>query len=139
MNTEDALAIVDEILRNSTEIKVLSDIQESIFRLCWEGKSYANIAEILGYESDYIKKVGSRLWQVFSQVLGKRVSKKNLHSVLRQYSFNAKTNQLNHGQSLAISESPGSFQDWGEAIHVNDFWGRSVELNTLISRWTKLI
>lgn len=62
MNTEEALVILDTFLEPG-----LNDIQELVFRQAWEGKTYPEIAEISGYDANYIKDVGSRLWKLLSQ------------------------------------------------------------------------
>jgi hypothetical protein len=79
---QEALAIIDVIL----QLKKLNDLQSAIFLGAWAGHSYSKIAQQLGgYEYDYIKQVGSRLWQSLSQILGEPVSKRNIQSVLRRY------------------------------------------------------
>ena len=82
MRIEEALALVDTLIAPQR----LNDIQELVFRQCWAGKTYQEIAESAGYDADYVRVVGSRLWQVLSEGLGERVSKNNLHAVLRQQS-----------------------------------------------------
>jgi AAA-like domain len=85
MIIEEALALVDTLIAPQR----LNDIQELVFRQCWAGKTYQEIAETAGYDADYVRVVGSRLWQVLSEGLGERVSKNNLHAVLRQQSRGA--------------------------------------------------
>jgi hypothetical protein len=82
MTIEDALNIVDSILRN----KSLNNIQEAIFRQTWEGKTYSEIAEKVGYDAAYVRDVGYKLWQLLSEAFGDRVTKNNLQVVLRRYS-----------------------------------------------------
>jgi hypothetical protein len=57
MTLEEALAIVDAVFNPDR----LSSLQELVFRQCWLGKSYQEIADEAGYDSDYIRVVGSRL------------------------------------------------------------------------------
>ena len=78
---QKALVIIDVILQS----KKLNDLQSAVFLESWVGHSYLEIAQQLGYEYDYIKQVGSHLWQNLSQVLGEPVSKRNIQSVLRRY------------------------------------------------------
>ncbi len=82
MIIEEALALVDILIAPQR----LNDIQELVFRQCWAGQTYQEIAESAGYDADYVRVVGSRLWQVLSEGLGERVSKNNLHAVFRQHS-----------------------------------------------------
>ena len=80
MNVEEALIIVDTVLAPQR----LSKVQELVFRQCFLGRTYHEIAESLGYDYDYIRVTGYRLWQTISESLGERVTKYNFQSVLRQ-------------------------------------------------------
>ncbi|WP_313931892.1 AAA-like domain-containing protein [Nostoc paludosum] len=51
----------------------------------WLGKTYDEMAEGTGYGSNYIKQIGSQLWQDLSEATGERITKKNLHLVLSKY------------------------------------------------------
>ncbi|MEH2041273.1 AAA-like domain-containing protein [Nostoc sp.] len=82
MNIEEALVILDTFLEHG-----LSDIQEVIFRKAWEGQTYPEIAESCGYDANYIKDVGSKLWKLLSQAFGEEVTKSNFRSVLRRRSL----------------------------------------------------
>lgn len=62
----------------------MADVQEIIFRQAWEGKTYPDIAESCGYDANYIKDVGSKLWKLLSQAFGEEVTKSNFRSVLRR-------------------------------------------------------
>ncbi|BAU64279.1 hypothetical protein STA3757_16500 [Stanieria sp. NIES-3757] len=81
MNFEEAL----KILQSSFEPKGLNDLQEMVFLYAWQGKTYEEIAVILDYDTDYIRQIGSLLWRSLSQALKEKVTKKNLHSVLKRY------------------------------------------------------
>ena len=80
MTIEEALSLVDILLKP----KGLSDVQEHVFCQVWAGQSYTKIAKDLGYDEGYIRHVGARLWQLLSKAFGERVTKSNLHSVLRR-------------------------------------------------------
>jgi hypothetical protein len=90
MTVEEALAIVDALLAPER----LSSVQEMVFRHCWDGQTYYQVAQSAGYDADYIRLVGSRLWQTLSQASGEKVTKHNLHAVLRQHSSNVPTNNV---------------------------------------------
>ena len=66
----------------------LSDIQELVFKMCWEGNTYTEIAAVSKYEESYIRDVGSKLWQRLSKKLNTKVSKNNLHVTLKMYLSN---------------------------------------------------
>jgi hypothetical protein len=82
MTVEEALAIVDAILAPER----LSSVQELVFRNCWAGQTYQEIAQTSGYDPDYIRIVGSRLWQTLAKATGEKITKNNIHVVLRQCS-----------------------------------------------------
>ncbi|GAB4385535.1 MAG: hypothetical protein Kow00121_50620 [Elainellaceae cyanobacterium] len=80
MVVEEALTIVDTLLSPGH----LNPLQELIFRQCWEGKTYEEIATNSGYTTDYIRVAGSQLWQTISEATGAKTSKHNFRSNLRQ-------------------------------------------------------
>ena len=80
MNIEEALVVLDTVLQQ----ECLNDIQELVFRQSWDGRTYSEIAESSSYDANYIKDVGSRLWQLLSRALGRSVTKSNFKSLLRQ-------------------------------------------------------
>jgi hypothetical protein len=122
-----------------------------VFRQTWEGHSYPEIAKNAGYEAEYIKFVGFQLWQLLTRVFGEKVTKSNVHSVLRRKAQQvpvvvapSNSTSSNNGintqayQSNATTHSvtaegatANSCQDWGEAIDVSVFYGRTEELNQL--------
>jgi hypothetical protein len=133
MTVEEALAIVKKFLDQGR----LNKIQETVFRQSWEGQSYLEIASNSGYDPGYVKDAGSKLWQLLSEALGEKVTKNNFQLVLKQRwrTQNAGESQLL--EEVAPSSMPGfevtanPRQDWGEAIAVDLFYGRSEELSTL--------
>lgn len=129
MTPDEALAILDESLKP----KVLSQIQEFVFRQTWAGDSYAVMAEQSGYDEDYIKDVGSRLWKQLTQVLGIKVTKNSLTSAFGQY-VRGLPEQLPPlvAQNPPTDSSLAPVQiDWGEAMEVYSFYGRETELQEL--------
>ena len=160
MTVEEALAILDTTL----DRKRLNDVQELVFRQCWEGQSYPEIADSSGYEPNYIKDVGYKLWKLLSKTLGESVTKSNLRSVLRRRYVTLQQVQaslLETGEShtttptdtqnrdvnsqntqddlLSAAPNLGDYRgkpinsrlDWGEAIDVSIFYGRTEELHKL--------
>ncbi|MEH2196579.1 MAG: AAA-like domain-containing protein [Nostoc sp.] len=78
---EDILQAVERILQD----KPLASIQCFVLSQSWLGKTYGEMAEESGYRDNYIKEVGSELWQDLSTALGKKITKKNLHLALKKY------------------------------------------------------
>ncbi|MGL5065486.1 MAG: NB-ARC domain-containing protein, partial [Microcoleus sp.] len=105
MTPQEAIALIDNLLQSANKKQKLTDIQSIVFLGTWEGYSYQEIADRLVYEPDSIKHIGSHLWQNLSQIIGEKVSKHNLRSVLRRYEHRNTPNNC--------------IQDWGEAIDVS--------------------
>ncbi|QUY42644.1 NB-ARC domain-containing protein [Acaryochloris marina] len=80
MTIEDALDLIDTALDPSC----FKNLHQDIFRLSWQGKSYQEIAETCGYDTDYVRHVGYQLWQNLSQALAQKVTKRNLQVVFRR-------------------------------------------------------
>jgi WD40 repeat protein len=109
---QEALRIIDRLL-DQHQRGSLKTIQAAIVSQVWKGDSYKTIAGELGYEPEYIKQAASHLWHLLSDVVGQKVSKSNLCSILERYQT-----------SLTIT-------NWGDAIDVSHFYGREANLETL--------
>lgn len=81
MTLESALTLIDAALHPSC----FKNLHQDIFRLSWQGKSYQEIAETCGYDTDYVRHVGYQLWQKLSQALEQKVTKRNLQVVFRRF------------------------------------------------------
>ena len=62
----------------------LSYIQEMVLVRSCEGKRYREIATESGYDYDYAKEVGFQLWKKLSQILGRKITKKNVRMLLTE-------------------------------------------------------
>ena len=71
MNVDDALEIVESQVLS----RQLTPIERLIFCQSWEGKGYVEIADGSGYNSNYFKELGSKLWHNLSEVLQQKVTK----------------------------------------------------------------
>lgn len=143
MNAEEALSIIETVLSNER----LNKLQATILRDTWNDLPYQETARKLGYELGYVKQTGSQLWRSLSTAFGEKVSKANLHAVIKRHLINrAVSNQEANSQATtpeAVSPrwarspmtSTRTLTDWGEAADVSIFYGRNHELATL-ERWT---
>ncbi|MGL4618063.1 MAG: NB-ARC domain-containing protein, partial [Chroococcidiopsis sp.] len=147
MNVDEALVILDAFLDRG-----LNDIQELVFRKAWEGQTYPEIAESSDYDANYIKDVGSKLWKLLSKALSEEVTKSNFRAVLRRRASEVREQgvgsreqgkrelgeQRSDNQPLVtVNQQPTTpYIDWGEAVDVATFYGRSEELATL-GQWIK--
>jgi len=124
---DDALTLLDRL-----DSLQLTTVQEQIIRGTWEGLTYSRMAQQSGYEPDYLKFVGSRLWRDLSQILGQPVSKSNLRATIQQI-------QRQRSSLGADSPAPPSLSidcDWGDAPLVEAFYGRGDDLVHL-AQWCK--
>ncbi|MEH2253555.1 hypothetical protein [Nostoc sp.] len=118
MTVEEAIAIVERLLERGR----LTRAQEIVFRYAWEGKTYLEMAKEVTYDPGHIKDVGSQLWQSLSQALGEKVTKNNLHGVLKRTT----QPQKNTNASSTLNFQPfTNYTNWGEAIDVSQFYGRT--------------
>jgi hypothetical protein len=102
MNIEEALLILDTAL----EQNFLTDVQELVFHQSWSGQTYSEMAESSGYNANYIKDVGYKLWKLLSRVFEEEVTKSNFRSVLRrQYVTFQHATRASKGASLTRSVS----------------------------------
>jgi hypothetical protein len=81
MNINDALVVVQELLEGTG----LNKTQEMVFTQIWQGLSYQEIAKQSGYNSGYVRSVGSKLLQMIAIELGEKVTKNNLKRSLKRY------------------------------------------------------
>jgi diguanylate cyclase (GGDEF)-like protein len=81
MNTDTVLETVERVLLS----RQLNPVERFILHESWIGRTYSEMAQSSGYGSIYLKEIGSQLWQALSQTMGERVTKKNLHLILKQY------------------------------------------------------
>ena len=95
---EEALYLVD----NAIAPERLNSVQELIITDCWSGKTYQEIADASGYDPDYIRVVGSRLWQLLSESFQEKITKNNFRSILRQQSGKTEDKQRRMGNISAL-------------------------------------
>ncbi|MBW4615539.1 MAG: NACHT domain-containing protein [Desmonostoc vinosum HA7617-LM4] len=125
MTVEEAIALVEQLLERGR----LTKVQEIVFRQSWAGQTYLDMAVESDYDPGHIKDIGYELWRSLSQALGEKVTKNNLHGVLKR------TTQAQKDTNAPINFQPfTNYTDWGEAIDVSQFYGRTTELETL-SQW----
>lgn len=101
MTADEALALVESVLNGER----LNDVQELIFKQCWEGRcSYQEIAKLSKYDDEYIKVIAGKLWKKFSDAFDEKVKKNNLQSVFHRY-LRRKEITLHRTQSIKVNLS----------------------------------
>ncbi|MBD3884925.1 NACHT domain-containing protein [Phormidium tenue FACHB-886] len=127
MTPDEALVLLDMLLQGQK----LGDIQEKVFLFSWQGWTYAQIAEHIGYDLSHIRDVGYELWRQLSQALGEQVTKKNVQAVLRRRAQQAQYPAAGSPAVDPAQAASPSIHHWEEAIDVSMFYGRAQELATL--------
>ena len=127
MDSKEASWLVNKLILEQTG-EPLSNLQDQIIRYSWQDYTYENMATDIGRSTKHIKDTGSKLWRILSKVLGKKVSKKNFHSLLQQEW--QKRYPLGN-PAFAKQRRINQRQDWGSASDVNIFFGRVKELEEL--------
>ena len=149
VNLEEVLTALDLLVFTKTG-KHLKDVDLSIFRGAWQGKTYEQIVENNRYSLTYIKQAaGPKLWKLLTGVLEENVSKSNLRSLIEKRwdntlrpiltsVNNVHTSKLllaeNQQETLPVVSSFDRVRDWGEAPDVSIFYGRKQEL-ALLREW----
>jgi DNA-binding NarL/FixJ family response regulator len=77
MTVEEALKIVATVLYPEK----LNNLELDILRCAWDGKTYPQIAEELGYSAESVKNAGAHLYKKLEPVLGK-VTKSNFRAAI---------------------------------------------------------
>jgi len=73
--------------------KHLDDIQETVIKGVWQGKTYENIAQECNRSESRIRDVGYQLWKTFSESLGEDINKSNFCSSIERLQTEAKSRQ----------------------------------------------
>ncbi|MBD2000275.1 AAA family ATPase [Leptolyngbya sp. FACHB-541] len=140
MTPEEAIVSLDALLPGQK----LKDLQEDVFRYTWQGWTYAEIADQVGYDVGHIRDVGAKLWQQLSIAFGESVTKNNVQAVVRRQTLQRQSATLDSSVESPASGSTASLgaiappqpaiptrQHWGEIIDVPVFYGRIEELDQL--------
>jgi WD40 repeat protein len=148
MELEQGLAIANEAVFCRLG-RYLNPVEAAVLRGAWLGQTYEQIADLTSYSPSYLSRtVSPQLWQMLSQALEAEVGKKNLRPRLEQYSLRQRGLGAREsvGNPLSTPVSPPTVipappstarqpvVDWGEAIDVSTFYGRTTELETL-TQW----
>jgi hypothetical protein len=137
---EEALSVLNAVLPDTR----LNAVQTLVFCQSWQGKPYLEIAATSDYDADYVKDVGYRLWNMFSEALGERVTKNSFRVVFNRHYQKIQPPQppalldavaqssldwITDAVDLSFSVKP--IYDWGQAPDVKAFEGRTSEIAQL--------
>ncbi len=78
-----ALDLVEDLMRDR-QGHCVSDLQRVILSEVLQGRRYSEIADSYGCTEGHAKDVGSQLWKSLSELLGEKVTKRNLRTVVER-------------------------------------------------------
>ncbi|PSB53398.1 ATPase [filamentous cyanobacterium Phorm 6] len=84
MDVKEVLRFTDNLVFAKTG-KHLADLEETVLRGVWQGKTYIQIAEESGYSEGYARDVTSKLLKVLSKLLREDINKSNFRSTMKRY------------------------------------------------------
>lgn len=118
----------------------LSPVETIILMGAWQSQTYEQIAETAGYSVSYLTRdVGPKFWKLLSQALGETVSKTNFRVALARQ-WQKEEEKMGKWREFPIQNQTSTIQnrtDWGEAVDVSLFCGRTCELATL-EQWVQV-
>jgi WD40 repeat protein len=129
MTVEEALRIVATVLHPEK----LNNLEVDIFRCSWDGKTYPQMAEELGYSAESVKNAGAKLCKKLAPGFGK-VTKSNFRAAIEFYqqATPVEDREANISDTVETPPKPTiQSQDWGEAPDASVFYGRTLEVATL--------
>ncbi|TAF04386.1 MAG: NACHT domain-containing protein [Oscillatoriales cyanobacterium] len=150
------LKMADEMVFAKTG-QHLDNLQEAILRGTIQGEKYSKIAEDIHCNENYVRQIGSQLWQLLSEEFGEKVSKSNFRSTMERLQNSNVVNfaqdvvvssifnicgQARHPPNIPNSNPPNQetsnpqqtktlHQDLSEMPELGDFFDRTHELQTL--------
>lgn len=87
LNSDEVLLVTNTLLHQAGE-RLLTDIEGLVLKGAWERLDYDQIAAQNQYATSYISQdIAPKLWKLLSKVLGVKVKKSNVKSVLERYLF----------------------------------------------------
>ncbi|MFK0733396.1 MAG: AAA-like domain-containing protein [Gloeotrichia echinulata GP01] len=126
MNVDEVLEAVEQMLQP----KQLGSIERFVLRQSWLGQTYSEMAKQSGYGSDYIKEIGSQLWQDLSSAIGEKVTKKNLHIFWNNYQQSKISLDENNSQQEFKQDSKTEWLFCNSPITAINFPGSPVPLDS---------
>jgi hypothetical protein len=94
MDVQELLMFADGLVFAKTG-KRLDDLQRTVVRGSWQGKTYSQIAKESHRTPRHTRNVASKLWQLLSEILEENVKKSNFHSAMERYQISHASNFFN--------------------------------------------
>ncbi len=145
MDITEVLQIADNLVFADTG-KHLDDIQETVIKGVWEGKTYDKIADNSHCSESHIRNIGYKLWRTFSNHLEQDIHKSNFRSTLSRLKLTSSPIVIQQNKNININfcpsypqlnknEKPNNQQlfkhDLKSSPQIIRFYEREKELETL--------
>ncbi len=83
MNFKEMLKLADDLVFAKTG-QHLDDLQAAVLRGTVQGETYQEIADALHCSEPHVRDVGYKLWQIFSEMLGEDIRKRNFRATMER-------------------------------------------------------
>ena len=150
MSVTEILQLVDQLVEKQTG-KHLDDLEKTVVKGIWQGKTYSEIADECGYDSkNYIGDVSRKLFKSLSEQLNEDIKKSNfcwtIERVKNSHFFGLVNGNITwcstHPQAETNQSIPDEekttkntiYHDLTLAPKITHFYGRKTQLQTL-SHW----
>ncbi len=149
MTIAEVLQLVDRLVEKQTG-KHLNDLEKTVVKGLWEGKTYSEIADEHGYDTNYIGDISRLLLKHLSEQLNEKVNKANFCWTIERaknsqfFGFvngnvtwcHPETQPISNPSIAAteITNKKTGYRDLAIAPIINHFCDRRTELQTL-SHW----
>jgi len=101
MDIDTLVELADNLIFTKTR-EHLTSLQKEVLKGTLNGKKYPQIADDCQRHPDHIKQVGTKLWKLLSDILGKNIKKSNARSILEKLQF---SHISNTGDCVNISNN----------------------------------
>ncbi|MGL4500069.1 MAG: NB-ARC domain-containing protein [Planktothrix sp.] len=105
------LKLADELVFAKTG-QHLDDLQEAVLRGTIQGETYQKIADESHCSEGHVRDVGSKLWQILSEMLGEDIHKSNYRSTMERLRISILSDN-SHQDSIRIGSIHICRENWG--------------------------
>ena len=119
MKFENLIAAADSLVF-AQESRHLTPIEEATLGLSLEGYGYKEIAKTVSWEESSLRDAGATLWKILSRALNKKVSKRNVRSMLELHLLELEA--TTSAADAAESESDPAAEEPTEQQQASESW-----------------
>ena len=105
MDMTEVLQIADNLVFAETG-KHLDDLQETVIKGVWEGKTYDTIADNSHCSESHVRNIGYKLWRIFSNHLDQDINKSNFRSTLSRLKLTSSPIVIQQNKNISFNFCP---------------------------------